>query len=197
MTDVPNIALLEAGGARALTGALPLLTQTNLAAINGVNGLTYTTSALTQDVDVAGPLALDLRLATSTPGSGIWAVLSDVAPDGTSNPLTVGRLSTNHPGVVREKSLVDEDGDIVQPYGDYAHSSPARPFAFRDYQVELWPAGNRFAKGHRIRIQLVGTSVASPLALPGLHTIRVGGDHGAQLRVPVLPGSDLTAALGR
>lgn len=195
MTDVPNVAILEAGGARGLTGALPLLDQTDLAAINGVTGLTYTTSALRQDVDLAGPLALDLRLATTTPGSGIWVVLSDVAPDGSSHPLTVGRLSTDHPGVVREKSLVDDRGRVVQPYGDYTTSSPATPLAFRDYQVELWPVGNRFAKGHRIRVQLVGSSLASPLVLPGLHTIRVGGPEGARLRVPVLPGSDLPAAL--
>lgn len=191
MTDVPNIALLEAGGASALTGALPLLTQSNLAGIDGLTGQTFTTKSLAADVDLAGPVALDLDLATTTPGSGIWAVLSDVAPDGTSNPLTVGRLSTSFPGVVESKSLYDDQGRVVQPYGDFTHASPATPGRFGRYQVELWPVGNRFRAGHRIRIQLVGTSLASPLALPGLHTVRVGGADGARLRVPVLPGSDL------
>lgn len=191
MTDVPNIALLEAGGASALTGALPPLTQSNLAGIDGLTGQTFTTKPLAADVDLAGPVALDLDLATTTPGSGIWAVLSDVAPDGTSNPLTVGRLSTSFPGVVESKSLYDDQGRVVQPYGDHTHASPATPGRFRRYQVELWPLGNRFRAGHRIRIQLVGTSLASPLALPGLHTVRVGGADGARLRVPVLPGSEL------
>ncbi|MBM7518435.1 CocE/NonD family hydrolase [Nocardioides nitrophenolicus] len=195
MTDVPNAAILEAGGASALTGALPLLAQTNLAGIDGVTGLTYTTDTLTADVDLAGPLALDLALATTTPGSGIWAVLSDVAPDGTSNPLTVGRLSTSFPGLVPGRSLSDDQGRVVQPYGDYTHRSLAPVGQFRRYQVELWPVGNRFRAGHRIRIQLVGTSAASLPSLPGLHTIRLGGTGGAVLRVPVLPGSDLGAAL--
>lgn len=195
MTDVPNIALIEASGAKALTGALPLLTQANLAAIEGVTGLTYTTDALTGDVDLSGPLALDVTLSTTTPGSAIWVVLSDVAPDGAAHPLTVGRLSTSHPGVIEDKSLTDEQGRIVQPYGDYTSSSPAKPGQFRDYQVELWPVGNRFQAGHRIQLQLVGASVASPLALPGLHSIKVGGSNGARLRVPVLPGSDLASAL--
>ncbi|MFC7504354.1 CocE/NonD family hydrolase C-terminal non-catalytic domain-containing protein, partial [Nocardioides sp. GCM10030258] len=132
----------------------------------------------------------------TTPGSGIWAVLSDVAPDGTSNPLTVGRLSTSYPAVVPAKSMTDGQGRIVQPYGDYSHASPATPLQFRRYQVELWPVGNRFEKGHRIRIQIVGTSLASPLALPAIHNLRIGGADGARLRVPVLPGSDLSAALG-
>ncbi|MFW6869781.1 CocE/NonD family hydrolase [Nocardioides sp. CPCC 206347] len=196
MTDVPNIALIDAGAAGAFSGALPLLSQTTLASIDGVTGLTYTTGTLDADVDLAGPVALDVNLSTTTPGSGIWAVLSDVAPDGTSNPLTVGRLSTSYPAVVPAKSMTDGQGRIVQPYGDYSHASPATPLQFRRYQVELWPVGNRFEKGHRIRIQIVGTSLASPLALPAIHNLRIGGADGARLRVPVLPGSDLSAALG-
>lgn len=196
MTDVPTTSLIEAAGAKALTGALPLLTRTDLASIDGLTGQTFTTSPLSADVDLAGPLALDLRLATTTPGSGIWAVLSDVAPDGTSHPLTVGRLSTSYPDVVASRSLTDDEGRIVQPYGDHTTASPASPGQFRRYQVELWPVGNRFEAGHRLRIQLVGTSLFSPLALPGLHTVRLGGADGARLRVPVMPGSDLAGALG-
>lgn len=195
MTDVPNIALIDAGAAGAFSGALPLLSQTTLASIDGVTGLTYTTGALDADVDLAGPVALDVNLSTTTPGSGIWAVLSDVAPDGTSSPLTVGRLNTSYPGVVPGRSRTDGQGRIVQPYGDYSHPSPATPLQFRRYQVELWPVGNRFEEGHRIRIQVVGTSLASPLALPAIHNLRIGGADGARLRVPVLPGSDLAAAL--
>ena len=195
MTDVPNTALLEASGLKALTGALPLLTQSDLAAVEGLTGLTYRTDALTSDVDLAGPVALEVDLATSTPGSAIWAVLSDVGPDGRTNPLTVGRLSTNHPGVIAEKSLTDDQGRIVQPYGDYTGSSPARIGQTRTYQVELWPVGNRFQAGHRISIQILGASLASPLALPALHMVKVGGENGAKLRVPVLPGSDLASAL--
>ena len=191
MTDVPNEGLVGAAGLDMITGSLPLLTQTQLA---DLTGLTYTTAALSAPVDLAGPVTLDLPLRTSTVDSGIWAVLSDVAPDGTSHPLTVGRLSTSYPGVVASQSLVD-GGQVVQPYGDYSAKSPARPLQFRTYHVELWPVGNRFQAGHRIRLSLVGTSLASR-SNPALHTVRVGGATGARLLVPVLPGSDLTAALG-
>lgn len=188
MTDVPNAAIVGSAGLDALTGALPPLTQDNLA---GLTGLSFTTSALTQAADLAGPLSLELPLSTTTPGSAIWAVLSDVAPDGSSHPLTVGRLSTSYPGVVGERSLVDGSGAVVQPYGDYTDPSPARPLQWRDYRVELWPVGNRFEAGHRIRLTLVGSSLASPLTLPALHSVRLGGAEGARLRVPVLPGSEL------
>ncbi|WP_436698834.1 CocE/NonD family hydrolase [Nocardioides sp. BYT-33-1] len=195
MSDVPTWSLLEAGGAKALTGALPFLGRTDAVAVDGLTGLTYTTDALAADVALAGPVALDVPLATTTPGSGIWAILSDVAPDGSSHPLTVGRLSTSYPNLVPGRSLTDASGAVVQPYGDYATVDRSGAGKLRRYQVELWPVGNVFRAGHRLRIQLVGTSLFSPLALPAVHTIRVGGPDGARLRVPVLPGSDLGSAL--
>ncbi|KAA1419391.1 CocE/NonD family hydrolase [Nocardioides humilatus] len=189
MTDVPNAALIGAAGLDMLTGALPLLTQTQLA---DLTGLTYTTRALATSVDLAGPVALELPLKTSTPNSSIWAVLSDVAPDGSSHPLTVGRLSTSYPGVVASQSLVD-GGNVVQPYGDYSTKQAAKPGQWRTYQVELWPVGNRFLAGHKIRLTLAGSSLASlPTGQPAIHTVRVGGPAGARILVPVLPGSTLS-----
>ncbi|WP_183093531.1 CocE/NonD family hydrolase [Nocardioides stalactiti] len=194
MTDVPTAALVGAAGLDLLTAQLPLLVQDQLA---GLAGLTYTTDVLSAPVDLAGPLSFEVPLATTTPDSGIWVVLSDVAPDGTSHPLTVGRLSTSYPGVVPAKSLVDPSGAIVQPYGSYTTKQPARAGQVRTYRVELWPVGNRFQAGHRIRLTVVGTSAFSLPAVPAVHSIRVGGPAGARLLVPVLPGSDLTAALGQ
>lgn len=193
MTDVPNAAVVGDAGLNLLFDAVPALSEMNVAESLG---LTYTTAPLREDVVAAGPLSLELPLTTLVPETGIWVVLSDVAPDGTSHPLTVGRLSTAFPGVVEEKSLKDSRGQVVQPYGDYSTRSPAKALKERTYSVELWPVGNRFRAGHRIRLQVVGVSATSPLALPSLNTVRVGGPDGARLLFPVLPGSDLTSALG-
>ena len=116
------------------------------------------------------------------------------SPDGVGHPLTAGRLNTDFPGVVTERSYTDAQGRIVQPYGDFEHASPATPFAFRPYHVELWPVGNVFEKGHRIRVTIVGASGASRPSPPAVNAIRVGGSDGAQLFVPALPGSNLPAA---
>jgi len=192
-TDIPTTALLGAGGLNALTGALPVLSDMTLA---DPLGLTFTSSPLTSDVTSAGPLGLDVTLATTAPGSGIWAVLSDVTPDGTGHPLTVGRLNTDFPKIVASESLV-KGGRVVQPFGNYSSSSPARIGQYRKYHVEFWPVGNVFEKGHRIRLTLVGASALSRPSLPGLNMVRIGGLQGAQLFVPVLPGSDLSAALAK
>lgn len=191
-TDPPTSALLGASGLDTLTNALPVLSDMNLAESVG---LTYTTAPLRKNVSAAGPLDLDVPLATTTPGAAIWAVVSDVAPDGRAHPLTVGRLSTSFPGVVGQRSLHDARGALVQPYGDYSTRRPPAPLQTRMYHVELWPVGNRFRAGHRIRLELVGASAYSTLSLPGVDSVRVGSGSGAVLRVPSLPGSDLAAAL--
>jgi hypothetical protein len=193
-TDPATMALLGASGLNALTTSVPILTDMTLA---DAAGLTFTTAPLTEDVTSAGPLALRVSLSTTVPGNGIWAVLSDVSPDGTGHPLTAGRLNTDFPRVVEDESLRDSHGQIVQPFGDFSSASPATALAFRRYQVEFWPVGNVFEKGHRIRVTIVGASAASRPTLPAINTIRVGGPDGAELLVPALPGSNLPGALPR
>jgi predicted acyl esterase len=97
--------------------------------------------------------------------------------------------------VVESQSLKDSDGRIVQPFGDYGTAMPAKSAVFRPYQVEFWPVGNVFEKGHRIRVTIVGASAASRPSVPAVNQIRIGGPDGAQLLVPALPGSELATAL--
>lgn len=192
-TDIPTTALLGGAGLNALTAVVPLLTRMTLA---DSLGLTFSTQPLSADVVSAGPLALNLTMATTTPGNGIWAVVSDVSPDGVVHPLTVGRLNTDFPKVVAGKSLVS-GGRIVQPFGDYSKADPAKPLKYRSYKVEFWPVGNVFQTGHRLRLTLVGPSALSKPSAPAINALRVGGLQGAQLLVPALPGSNLSAALSK
>lgn len=189
--DVPNAAIVGPAGVDKITDFLPILS--NMEVAESV-GLTYTTKPFSQPVDAVGPAALDLPLSTTTPNAPIWAVLSDVAPDGSTHPLTVGRLSTAFPDIDDAKSL-HSDGAVVQPYGDFRAKRQPGLLQTRTYHVEFWPIGNVFQAGHRLRLELVGASAASMPSVPGLNTIRVGGSGGAVLRFPVLPGSNLATAL--
>ncbi|TXL62694.1 CocE/NonD family hydrolase [Aeromicrobium terrae] len=191
-SDPPNTAILGGFGLNQLTTALPFLSQMDL---TEPLGLSYTTRPLKQDVLAVGPAALDVRLSSTSPETAIWAVLTDVAPDGSSHPLTVGRLLTSFPDIDESKSLKDGNGTIVQPYGDFSRKTPLASLTPKLYHVELWPVGNRFKAGHRIRLDLVGASLASLPTLPGLTSVRVGGTSGSRLLLPVLPESNLPAAL--
>jgi hypothetical protein len=123
-------------------------------------------------------------------------VVSDVSRDGVAHPLMVGRLLSSYPRIDRSRSLIDpQTGAVVEPYGVYSGASVAPIGAQRLYHVEFWPVGNRFEAGHRIRLDIVGASAASKPGAPAVNTIQVGGTDGSRLLFPILPGSDLGAAL--
>src|SRR5688500_17532642 len=140
-SDPPNAAMAGASGLDILTASVPALGDMTLAE---PLGLSYTTKPLAQDVLAAGPASLEVRLSSTAPQTGIWAVISDVSPDGVAHPVASGRLNSDFPGVAAAKSLTDAQGNIVQPYGTYGIRQPATPGQERLYRVELWPIGNRF-----------------------------------------------------
>jgi uncharacterized protein len=184
-TDVPNAAIIDSMGFSALTDRFPSLSDMSTAESLG---LSYTSAPLDQDLISAGPAALDVTLSSTAPSTAIWAVISDVGPDGVPHPLTVGRLSTDYPLVDDSRSRRDPDsGDVVQPYGDFSSKSPATPGTARTYHVEFWPLGNEFRAGHRIRLHLVGQSMASLPSAPALNTVTLGGATPSRLLIPVTP----------
>jgi len=193
-SDQPNTAIVGPNGVNALATAVPQLTETTLAEHLG---LSYTTRPLSGAVLAAGPMSLELVLSSTATESDIWAVISDVSPDGVPHPVATGRLRTSYPFIDPARSLSDPvTGDIVQPYGIYSSKTPAAIGEPRRYFVEFWPIGNRFKAEHRIRLDIVGVSAASTPAGVAVNTVAVGGAGGSRLLFPVLPGSDLADALG-
>ena len=184
-SDPYNTAIVGSAGLNALTTAFPVTSDMTVAQ---QLGRSYTTGPLKAPLLSAGPVALDLRLASSAPQTNIWAVISDVWPDGTPHPIAAGRLNSDFPLVDVDRSLRDPaTGAIVQPYGRFDRRVPAAVGRARLYHVELWPIGNRFRTGHRIRLTLLGSSAASKPSAPALDTITVGGADGSRLLLPVLP----------
>jgi putative CocE/NonD family hydrolase len=197
-TDPPTTSLLAANGAAGFSGndlarAFPALTNMT---IPEKLGLSYTTAPLAADVVSAGPASLEIDLAGATGATDIWAIISDVSPEGAANPVAVGRLRTDYPNIDPARSLIDpQTGWVVQPYGIFDTADPPAPGAYRPYHVEFWPIGNRFKAGHRIRLHVVGVSAYYLETTPSMNLVRVGGPGGSRLLLPVLPGSDLHTAL--
>lgn len=177
---------------QTLFDAVPLLTQMNTAE---PLALTWTTPPLRKAVDVVGPASLDIFLASLPLEDDIYAVLGDVGTDGVVNAVGVGRLRTGFPNIDRARSLIDTNGEVVQPYGDYSAKQDAALGELREYHVEFWPVGNHFAAGHRLRLYLVGTSLYM-LPEPGVNFVSIGGATPSRLLLPVLPGNDLYVAAG-
>ena len=153
-SDPANAGIVGSTGANAITTALPILSDMTVAE---ASGLSWTTAPLDEDVLSAGPAAFDVRLSSTASETGIWAVISDVSPDGTPHPVASGRLLSSFPGVRPRRSLrAKRSGAIVQPYGRYGAKDPAPPGTERTYHVEFWPIGNRFKAGHRLRLTVSG-----------------------------------------
>ena len=187
MTDPPNTAILGGDGVNALGTAIPAAEQTNVAE---TAALSYTTAPFPRPMTAAGPLDLDVHLSSTAGEAALWAVISDVWPDGSAHPLTAGRLLNDYPNIDPAKSLYDAaTGRVVQPYGMYDRRSLPAIGATRLYHVEFWPVGNRFDAGHRLRLDLVGPSLASMPGIPGNNAIVAGGRQGGVLEVPLLPVS--------
>jgi putative CocE/NonD family hydrolase len=184
-SDPYNTAIAGSAGVNALTTAFPVLSDMTVAE---QLGRSYTTAPLKAPLLSAGPAAVDLRLASTAPQTNIWVVISDVWPNGTPHPIAAGRLNSDFPKVDRDRSLRDpRTGAIVQPYGRFDQRDPATIGRARTYHVEIWPIGNRFRTGHRIRLTVLGSSDASEPSAPALDTITVGGRRGSRLLLPVLP----------
>jgi putative CocE/NonD family hydrolase len=183
-SDVPNTGFAGPLGLNYADTALPLLTETTLAQ---PLALTYTSPKLTAPLTSAGPAALDVTLSSTSAVTAIWAVISDVWPNGTSHPLATGRLLSSYPNIVPSQSLTDGTGDVVQPFGDYSNQTKTSAAVARTYQIEFWPVGNVFRAGDRVQLSIVGASVASPLGVPAINTVRVGGPDASRLLLPVLP----------
>jgi putative CocE/NonD family hydrolase len=150
-------------------------------------GLSYTTAAFPADVIAAGPASLELVLSSTARQSDVFAVISDVSPDGVAHPVATGRLRTAYPDIDADRSLTDANGAIVQPHGRYDYRRLANTLQARRYFVEFWPIGNRFRAGHKLRLHIVGASAYHAPSVPAVNTVRVGGPNGSRLLLPVLP----------
>ena len=174
----------------ALARAIPALSEMNLAQTLALN---FTTAPLREDVTLAGPASLEIELASSHSETDIYALISDLWPDGTAHAVATGRLRSAFPRIDAARSRKDPvSGDIVQPYARFDRREPAAAGAFRRYQVELWPIGNRFRGGHRVRLHVLGASAFHLPGVPAINRVRTGG---SRLLLPVAPGSDLAEAL--
>jgi predicted acyl esterase len=115
---------------------------------------------LEADMDMVGPIELQLS-ATITAADTAWIVmLSDVAPDGSSTGITSGWLRATLREVDPAQS---RPGAPVLPCRKPQAVPIGEPV---DYRVPLVPNARRFLAGHRI--QLMVTSDDQPKDVPAL-----------------------------
>ncbi|HWL44767.1 MAG TPA: CocE/NonD family hydrolase [Ilumatobacter sp.] len=163
--------------------------------VNELLGLTYTTPVFTENLELTGPITLQLA-ATATASNFDWSVrLTDVHPDGRSEFITDGYLRANLRQVDTANSLY-ADGRLVRPFYRFDNPQPVPLLQRTDYTIEIIPTTNIFRAGHRLRLDIL------PIVAGGLDsvlTLGVGavtvhrGAQGSRLLLPVIPAGCDTA----
>jgi uncharacterized protein len=108
--------------------------------------IVYTTPPLDRDLDVIGPVRLELYACSSLPYADFFGRLCDVQPNGKSLNVCDGLIR------------VKPEPSVEHP----EHNGRARPCGENTLQLEidLWATAYRFKRGHRLR--LIVSSGAHP-----------------------------------
>jgi putative CocE/NonD family hydrolase len=144
--------------------------------------LVYSTPPLDADLEVTGPVTLDLYARSSAVDTDFTGKLVDVGPDGTAINLTEGILRARY----RESTSA---------------ATPLVPGTVYHYTIDLWSTSNVFFKGHRIRVEIsssnfprfdrnlnTGKSAAADAAfVKATNTVLHDGAHPSALVLPVVP----------
>lgn len=143
--------------------------------------LTYTTVAFDRDLDVVGPIRLQLYASSSAIDTDFSARISDVFPDGRAIQLQSGMLRARY----------------RNPNGGPEPLVPGKIYCF---EIDLWATANRFKAGHRLRLDLcsadfprfdrnanLGGTSGEPV--PATQTIFHGQDYPSRLILSVLPAA--------
>lgn len=97
--------------------------------------LIYSTGVLDQDLEVTGPVRLELYASSSAVDTDFTAKLVDVWPDGTAQNLTEGILRARYRDS-RERPTLLNPGEVYR------------------LEIDLWATSNVFHHGHRLRLEL-------------------------------------------
>lgn len=98
--------------------------------------LVYSTPPLDRDLEVTGPVTLDLYAKSSAVDTDFTGKLIDVWPNGFAQNLTEG--------ILRARFRQSTTGA----------PSPIVPGQIYEYKIDLWSTSNVFLKGHRIRLEV-------------------------------------------
>lgn len=143
--------------------------------------LVYSTPPLEKDVELTGPVTLDLYGKSSAVDTDFTAKLVDVAPDGVAHNLTEGILRARF----RNSTSTAE---------------PITPGKVYEYKIDLWSTSNVFLKGHRIRLEVSSSNfprfdrnlntgkdaATSAVFVKATNTIFHDADHPSALLLPVV-----------
>ena len=144
--------------------------------------LVYSTPELANDLEVTGPIRLELFAKSSAVDTDFVAKLVDAAPDGFAQNLTEGIVRARF----RNSQQIPE---LLKPGEIYKFS------------IDLWATSNVFRRGHRLRLEIASSnfprfdrnsntgddSAHSQKLVPAENVVVHDADHPSTLILPIVP----------
>jgi uncharacterized protein len=167
--------------------------------------LTYTTEPFAADTTLAGPIAVGVRMTSTSPDSVLVAHVHDIAPDGSSYPLSTGALLGSHRRLDPKRSWRHR-GKLVLPYHPYTRASRRElaPGRVASQEIEVYPVFARLRQGHRLRVTLATavthlhpTVAQQPGLAGGVYEIQRNRAHASYVNLPLLSPASLRTSARR
>ncbi|HWV43212.1 CocE/NonD family hydrolase [Pseudorhodoplanes sp.] len=164
------------------------------------NVLTFTSAPLDSDLEIAGPIQLNLYASSSNSDTDFIVKLSEQFPRDAETPegaqprsrvVTKGWLRASHRAIDAEKSLP------CAPWYSHVAPEPIEPGKIYLFQIAVMPTANRFRKGSRIRLEIAnGDSQLTEFVFQhdytpdkvGRDTLHHSSEHPSHILLPVVQG---------
>ncbi len=148
----------------------------------GPNALTYTTAPFNAPRVLAGPIDASIYATTTTKDAEWVATVEDVAPSGSSTPLTAGALLGSFRALDTSRSWFGSGGQLLLPYHPYTQASvtPVTAGKVTRFDVEVFPTVAVLAPGHRLRLTITTSDTPHLGPTPAQLANLVGGAYQVQ-----------------
>jgi putative CocE/NonD family hydrolase len=183
--------LLEAGGFDQRSRKETLFAKDQLPLSERRDILVYQTEPLTEDIEVTGPVVVNLFVSSTALDTDFTAKLIDVYPANPDYPLGFDLNMGDSITRMRYRNSL-EKAELMQPGKVY------------QVAIHLYPTANVFAKGHRIRLDVsssnfprfdVNPNSGEPLQqhrrlLPADNTVYHDGERASHVILPIIPAAN-------
>jgi putative CocE/NonD family hydrolase len=158
--------------------------------------VTFTSAPLEQDMEVTGPLVLNLWASSTAEDAQFIVKLMDMGPVAPevagalktldlappARMVTMGWLKASH------RALDPQRSTPLAPYHTHENPQPLEPGKPYEFAIEIWPTCWVFKAGHRIRLDITSFDLGHHLGhLRGTDTFYHDAQRPSHLVLPVVP----------
>jgi putative CocE/NonD family hydrolase len=182
---------LDPAGAQWFGGSYGALSRWFTGDFGSTNAgsLLHETAPATHDVELTGTVTASLWISADRPDANVFAMLQDVAPDGSATYVTDGRIRASWRA---EHELPWPEADRTWHRGHTADIQPLVPGEPVRVRFDFFPTSYVVAKGHRLRLALasgIGATYDAPPLAEGQQitvTVHSGPGRPSALSLPMV-----------